>query len=110
MLEALQKCLPSQQLPPTTTLSSSSSSSEDFSPAHLVTATGADGVLVGDLIRLELPWEVWLCKANSDLLPRAATLNVVSKRQDLGDWDYPPLEEDAKANAAALAEVLQTLQ
>lgn len=108
VLEALKRCcLPLQQRQPSPPPTSTASGV--FSPARLVTASGADGVPVSDLAKMDLPWDAWLRMANTELLPRAATLHIVSKRHDLGSWDYPPLDEDAAANAAALAAVLETL-
>ena len=70
-------------------------------------ASGGKGLLVCDLSKRELPWDAWLDAATSDLLPREITLNVVSKRHDLGDWDYPPLTKNEASDAAALGAVLE---
>ena len=101
VLRALRECLTPENL------KVSSSEPVRFDPASIAPSSGAEGLLVSDLAKKDLPWGAWLGAASSKLLPRGAVLNAVSKRHDLGAWEYPPLEESEASGAAALAAQLK---
>ena len=81
--------------------------SEVFNPVAYIRNSGAKGLDISDLKDVELPWEAWLCAANSELLSRDMTINAVTKRHELGEWDYPPLTEKQETDASDLREALE---
>ena len=82
-----------------------SNKASPFNPTAEVGAAGLYGVRVADLRSIQLPWSDWLAHVGTLLTTQKAT-SIVSQRHDLGKWDYPPLDDDAAAQARALESAL----
>ena len=54
-------------------------------------------------------WRQLLDPTDESVLEQTRLCELLKRRHEVGAWDYPPLDEDTKAKAALLTEVLEQM-